>query len=178
MTTHEHLVFRIGVGREALSARLRRALAPLSEDARAALSGLLLGGFGLTGSVCVASFLGTETVGAKTMAFLGFAFCAWVAVVVGEAVFTPRGDRLSIEREGLAVAHMGGRYFAPWHMLGPFKVANGVVVIDDHRLQPHYWRTLFAPMALDPAFHDLGSADQMCEDLNLAREAALRDEAM
>jgi hypothetical protein len=178
MTRHERMIFNLGAGRNALSLRLRHALAPMSEDMRAALSGLLLGGFGLLGSASVATFLGSETVNSKIAAFVGFALCAWAAVLVGEAVFTRRDDRLSIEREGLIVSYMGGRYFAPWRMLGQFRVSNGAVLIEDLRLQPHYWRALFAPMALDPAFHDLGTAEQMCAELNTAREAALRDEAM
>lgn len=169
------LIYGISAGREAASARLRQALAPLSEDTRAVLSGLALGGCGILGSVCLAACLGAETDAVRVAYFVGFVILAWAAVLVGEAVFTRRGERLAIEREGLYVSQLGGWYFAPWRALGPFREAAGVVFVDDQRLQPHHWRRLVTPIVLDPAQYDLGNASQMCAELNAVREAALQE---
>jgi hypothetical protein len=177
MRAQGEVVQQIGAGRGAFSAKLRRALSALPEDARAALSGAAFGGFGLAGSVCVATGLGAETTTVRVLSFLGFVVFAWAAVLVGEVVFTQRRDRLAIEREGLYLSHLGGRYFAPWRELGRFREVAGVVLIEDHRLRPNSWGTLFAPIALDPAMHEFATAAQMCDELNAARTAALREDA-
>lgn len=151
----------------------RRALSRVSGETRTSVVSALLVAFGLVGALCFALTLAANDWSVKAFAFVAFAVFSWAAVVMGEAAYTPRRDRLTVWPEGLSVLHLSGRYFAPWSQLAPFRVAsNGMVVIADKR-SPYDWRYMLRPLALDPACHDMGDAAEMCAELNQAREAGL-----
>lgn len=151
----------------------RRALSRVSGEARASVVSALLVTFGLIAALFVALTLAADDWAVKAFGFISFAAFAWAAVVMGEAAYTPRRDRLMIAPEGLSVLHLSGRYFAPWSELAPFRVSsNGLVVIADKR-SPYDWRYMLRPLALDPACHDMGGAAEMCAELNQARDSGL-----
>lgn len=151
----------------------RRALSRVSGETRTSVVSALLVAFALIAALFVALTLAAEDWAVKSFGFFAFAAFSWAAVVMGEAAYTPRRDRLTIAPEGLSVLHLSGRYVAPWSDLGPFRVSsNGMVVIADKR-SPYDWRYMLRPLALDPACHDMGGAAEMCAELNQARDAGL-----
>jgi hypothetical protein len=151
----------------------RRALSRVSGETRTSLVSALLAAFGFIGALFFALTLAAEDWTIKVFGFFAFALFSWAAVVMGEAAYTPRRDRLIIAPEGMSVLHLSGRYFVPWSQLAAFRVSsNGMIVIADKR-SPYDWRYMLRPLALDPACHDMGGAAEMCAELNQARDAGL-----